>query len=160
MYLHLIVLTWAMEWMNVSEQKAVLFFQNSTPFLGLGKAGGEWWETRRREKGDGKFENEDKCFKVCVFVEKGDVVGESWCYHCHMNSVLFYGFVPLAFVTSGVFCMVEIGNYTLFRLWWIETSSWYKCDLWQLVLEYKKKRKQGFVRLHIQFKKINCLQNT
>ena len=28
-------------------------------------------------KGDGKFENEDKCFKVCVFVEKGDVVGES-----------------------------------------------------------------------------------
>lgn len=59
-------------------------------------------------KGDGKFENEDKCFKVCVFVEKGDVVGESWCYHCHMNSVLFYGFVPLPFVTSGVFCMVEI----------------------------------------------------
>ena len=28
-------------------------------------------------KGEGKFENEDKCFKVCVFVEKGNVVGES-----------------------------------------------------------------------------------
>ena len=53
--------------------------------------------------------NEDKCFKVCVFVEKGDGAGESLCYHCHKSLYcLYYGFCCFSFVTSGAFCMLEI----------------------------------------------------
>ena len=110
-YLHLFGLTWAMVWMNVLEQKTVLFFlQKSTPFLGLGKAGGEWWETGGREKGDGKFENEDKCFKVCVFVEKGETAGNHYviivtspCIVCAM------AFVASHLLGRGI---LHVGNYT------------------------------------------------
>ena len=86
------------------------FLQNSTPFLGLGKAGGEWWETGGREKGDGKFENEDKCFKVCVFVEKGETAGNHYVIIVPTPCIVYamHGFCCFPFVTSGAFCMLEI----------------------------------------------------
>ena len=113
--------------------------QNSTP--ALGPAGAGWWETGGREEGDVKFENEDKCFKVSVFVEKGEVVGESWRYHCHKS------WTPYCQLLLSPRRLLQVELFAWWKLYLVETLMDWNMELvqvWFMTAVFKNHKEGGF----------------